>query len=50
MSPAQLTALREAVRLIADSARNFKSRQVAEARRLIESVIQLEEHADVKKK
>jgi hypothetical protein len=31
--------LKEAVRLLSASARNFKSRQVAEARRLIETVL-----------
>ena len=41
--------LREAVRLLRESGRHFKSRQVAEARRLIETVLtQLEVPRDKK--
>jgi len=41
--------LREAVRLLRESGRHFKSRQVAEARRLIETVLtQLEVPCDKK--
>lgn len=34
--------IREAVRLLADSRRNFKSRQVEQARRLLEAILRLE--------
>lgn len=32
-------AIREAVRLLRESGRHFKSRQVAEARRILESIL-----------
>lgn len=42
------SAIREAVRLLRESGRHFKSRHVAEARRLLEQALQLEEsdHAE----
>jgi len=35
-------AIREAIKLLVASRRNFKSRQVAEARRLLEKLLELE--------
>lgn len=44
MIPAHVEdAIREAVRLLRESGRHFKSRHVAEARRLLEQALQLEE-------
>lgn len=39
-------AIREAIRLLADSRRNFQSRQVEQARRLLEQLIAAEGRAE----